>query len=169
MVKSNITDDFVPINGFERYKISRNGDVLGIHGRKLKALPHKGYFCHILMASDGTKKWFNLHRLIAQAFIPNPENKPEVNHINGIRSDHRILNLEWCSHAENMRHAVATGLHKNTRRGQSHPKAKLTENDVRLIRFLDKKGVMQKRLCSEFSVSKGVISNIINRASWVHI
>src|SRR4051812_7731007 len=64
----------------------------------------------VKLYKNGSKKCPKAHRLVAKAFIPNPNNKGEINHINGVKTDNRLTNLEWCTHTENIRHADATGL-----------------------------------------------------------
>lgn len=59
---------------------------------------------YVNLHNDSIQKKYSVHRLVAKAFIPNPENKPQINHINGLKHDNRIENLEWCTHSENMIH-----------------------------------------------------------------
>lgn len=129
-----------------------------------KNISNSGYEMKCLYKNSSTKSVL-VHRLVAEAFIPNPENKPQVNHINGIKSDNRVENLEWNTRSENMRHSYAKGLSKC---GIKHYKAKLTPLKVlaikRLLRIKPKTN--KYRLAEKVGVTNGVIYQIINGTTW---
>ena len=107
-----------------------------------------------------------VHRLILQTFKPEGE-KEQVNHINGVKTDNRLSNLEWNTHLENMQHSVKAGLRDY--KGEKHYNSKLTKADVLEIRVLLKNGDLQKHIAKRFKVSKWTISNIKNGRSWSHV
>lgn len=101
------------IKGFEGlYMISSDGEVLSFYknGKILKHGIDKEGYHSVILFKNNKNYYFKVHRLVAMAFISNPENKPQVNHKDGNKSNNSINNLEWATGSENQRHAVANGL-----------------------------------------------------------
>jgi hypothetical protein len=114
----------IDITGYERlYKINKSGKILSLpkkrgrfqQGEKfLKHNTDKDGYKTITLYKNGIQKTYKIHRLVAKEFISNPENKPFINHKNGIKNDNKIKNLEWCTQSENEKHARRTGLKKTS-------------------------------------------------------
>ena len=100
------------VKGFEAYEIRKDGLVRSSTGHILKSwIDSHGYYM-VSLGGRKRKRTVGVHRLLAENFIENPTELPEVNHINGIKTDNNLCNLEWVTHAENMQHAYDTGLNK---------------------------------------------------------
>ena len=97
------------IKGYEKYSCDTLGNVFS-GNKKLAQSVRNGYRC-VTIICDKVAKTENVHRIIAKTFLPNPDNKPQVNHINGIKYDNRVENLEWVTGKENTIHAINTGLY----------------------------------------------------------
>lgn len=89
------------IKGFENYLVSDTGRVYSLkRGRYLKAIKNRDGYLRVGLCKNGKIKFSLIHRLVAEAFIVNPENKPTVDHINRIKTDNRVENLRWASYSE---------------------------------------------------------------------
>jgi hypothetical protein len=164
--EEQIWKDVIGLEGV--YQISSTGRL---RNNKTKVLlqpsySRKGYVVYTTI-QKGFRKTLAAHRLVAYSFIPNPEGKEQINHINGIKSDNRVENLEWATAKENMRHASSTGLLNNM--GEAG-RSKLTNIDVLDIRSVYIKGeISMKEIASHYNVSISSIYNILSRKKWKHI
>ena len=151
------------IDGFDNYLISKKGEIFSKHSkRKLSVYKVNGY-PSIRICKNGKAYFKNIHRLLALTFIPNPENLPEVNHIDGNRSNNDLKNLEWVTTSRNQIHAYEIGLTK-PRKGEQSSSFKLTYKEIQEIRHKwDCKIKNQKELSIEYNVHRNYISEIVNR------
>lgn len=106
-----------------------------------------------------------VHRLIALAFIPNPENKPQVNHKDGVKDNNRKTNLEWCTQFENMQHVFATGLVK-TVTGEQHYLAIHKRDDVEAISLMIQEGKSYRQIMDVYNVTAAFLADIKIGHSW---
>lgn len=129
-----------------------------------------GYISHSVKSiTQPDKQTFLAHRLVALAFIDNPESKPFINHKNGIKTDNRPENLEWCTKSENGIHAVQTGLH-TALRGETNGNSILKPEQVVSIRAQYESGMRtQWSLAREFKIGRTTVQRIIKRELWAHV
>lgn len=156
-----------------------NGSNRMLKGALMKVGVSKGGYGMVTLYKNRKKTTFIVHRLVAIAFIDNPDNKRTVNHINGIKTDNNSKNLEWATHKENSQHGWDTGLitpsHNNINgnaQGEKHHGAKLTVKDVRFIlgNVRTNGGTMsQRELGRHFGVSQSAVYHIVKRNTWRHV
>ena len=147
------------VRSLDRFVIDKSGRRMWFKGRVLKpSLNQDGYY-KLALSSQCNRKMFFVHRLVSFAFIDNPHNKKEVNHINGIKTDNRVENLEWVTPKENVRHAFDTGLN-SVPLGKNHPRSK----PVVQISF---KGIIMKEYGSVSGASRatGICQDSISNAA----
>ena len=132
-----------------------------------------GMYLKVSLSKNNVHPSFPVHRLVAKTFIPNPECKKQVNHIDGNKENNCVDNLEWVTPLENNRHAFENGLNRYhpeflpVLHGEDNPRHKLTESDVRKIKSLLKEGKLnQHEIASMFGVSNYAICDIKRGKNW---
>ena len=158
-----------PIPEFEDYHVSSNGRVkitANSATRKERILKplvqNRGYY-RVALWKDNKPYFKSIHRLVAQTFIENIASKPQVNHIDGDKSNNHFTNLEWCTAQENMEHSV---INRISACGERNGKAKLKADDIPLIRERLNNKEPVKDIANDYNVSIHTIYDIKNNKTW---
>ncbi len=154
------------IEGFKNYYITSLGEVYSSKRKEILRLTPKtdrlGYL-HQSLYQERKAHYISIHREVAKAFIEN-NNKNEVNHIDGDKSNNSVSNLEWCTRSENIKHAYKTKL--KTNKGDVNPSSKLSNDDIPNIRALIKKGLKDRDIALNFNVTHHTIYKIRTGKQW---
>ena len=136
------------------YYISDAGDVVAISAKRIRPIKRGGY-----NRVNINGKAVSIHRAVARHFIPNPNNKPCINHIDGNKTNNSVDNLEWVTNGENMQHAYDTGLKKRT--------FKYTDEQVvELIRLVKDGSMSRKQIAKKLGVEYGWINAVLQGKIW---
>ena len=157
------------IKEYPCYLISNKGQVKSLKFGKEKILKGgidtRGYRMVPLRNKEGRKNML-VHRLVAKAFLSLNIDKPFVNHVNGIKTDNRLENLEWCTQKENVRHSWDNNL-CSSKSGVLNGRAILTEKDVIEIKAIV--GSNRAEIARKYNVSWSCINSILNGKNWSNI
>ncbi len=180
-LQDSVEESWKPVLGYEGYyEVSNLGNVKSLKRRQtgnqydrveaiLKpSVLYNGYL-QVCLAIGQTKKKYSIHRLVAIAFLPNPENKPQVNHKNGIKGDPSLKNLEWATRSENMQHAYDTGLATGdgtARRGEKNAQSKYSREQVVTIKTLLKEGLPMAKIAKQLSINREYIKTVKKGNTW---
>jgi len=156
------------VKSLKGYLVTKSGVVKPRHEKIMNQTIKSNGYKSIMFSVDNNQKRFHVHRLVALAFIPNPENKEEVNHINGIKTDNRVENLEWNTSAENKKHAMNNNL---IPKGEKNFSSKLTERNVLAIRRLYRinPNFHKSNIAKKLGVKDTTIHKIIKNQRWRYL
>lgn len=165
-----ISEYFIKLKNYEEfYEISNLGNIKSLHKKSknkiLKPSIRKtnGY-CEVCLWNKEKQNVLKVHRLVLESFLGINLDKPHVNHINGIKTDNRLENLEWCTPKENAIHSFKNGLNRGIK-GEENSNSKLKLKDVYFIRE-NKNKYTKKYLAEKFGVTTTLIYLVINKKCW---
>jgi hypothetical protein len=172
-----ICEEWRSIPEFEGYQVSSLGKIRGIdrlkqgrsglrltRGQELKQISNKKGYPEVRFRKNGTHTRL-VHKLVASAFLVKSEGCTQINHINGVKTDNSVINLEWVTNSENQLHAYSLGL-QPSRAGENNIKAKITDKDVTLLKQLYNSGKSVVEVSNIMNISLSSTRHIIYGKTW---
>lgn len=172
------------IKNYSNYSVDENGNIYsnfriyidknknqGIKQRTIRLKPSlmkNGYQRVSLYDDHGNKKTRLIHRIVAETFLVNIDNKPCINHKDGNKTNNEIFNLEWCTHKENREHAIRTGLAKGMP-GEEHPLHKILSKDVKNIIKMIINGIDNETIAKMYKLNSKYVSLIRHKKRWKQV
>lgn len=172
-----ICEEWRDVPNFEGYQVSNLGKIRGIdrlkqgrsglrltRGQEMKQMLNKKGYPEVRLRKNGTHTRL-VHKLVASAFLVKSGGCTQINHINGVKTDNSVLNLEWVTQSENQKHAYKLGL-QPSRAGESNNKATITDKDVTKLKLLYNSGKTTKEVSEFTGVNLSIVRQIIYGQSW---
>ena len=169
------------IKTYPNYSVTENGEVIStgrIAGRSgkgfstkeltLTTMHNQNGYCMVNLYKDKKPKTRYVHRLVAEAYLENPANLPQVNHKDGNKDNNTVDNLEWCTSLHNNKHALSTGLREGMK-GSTNSQAKLEEDQVRDIIKMMQQGLSNIEIAYEFNLHDRYVSLIRGKKRWKYL
>lgn len=150
------------------YQVSNYGEIKSLHYNKeriMKQSTDTNGYLQVKLNKNGNGKAYLVHRLVAQAFIPNYHNKPFINHLDSNPKNNKITNLEWCTQSENVRHAIGVGNHFIPK-GSNNPTAIINEEIAAQVKRELATGKKPKQVSDELNVNYYIVKDIKRGRTW---
>ena len=155
------------VPGFSKYKADDDGNIIGQSGNVLRQQDMGRGYVYVAATDDfGKSKTVMVHRMVAAAFIENPESKPQVNHIDGNKKNNKPSNLEWATRSENIKHSYSIGL--STQKLQRNNFSKVTPESMKEIARMYVNGEAIERIGKSIGVSGSCVALAIS-GGWLSV
>lgn len=152
------------------YMVYEDGRIFSVKRQKfLKPSIDRYGYLRVTLFKNNVRHYLTVHRIVGILFVPNPDNKEQINHKDGNKLNNHKNNLEWSTLQENIQHSIDNNLKKNFISGVEHYLAKVSEDTVREIRMLKEKGFRNKQIEIKTGLHRNIVSRIVTGKSYKNV